>query len=308
MSRRRWSRVAAVLAILVCPVLLGGDEDLASRRERILAMSPDERAVIAKNQKWFNDLDPAEQRQIRQLHDDLQQADDGAQLRRIMHNYNRWLETLPSETRFGLHEMPAAERLERVKKLSRESRDKRGLRRWLEAFRSRMMPGATEGKLPRGPRGESDSRRPEDLRAFWFERFPRGRTDPPQRPPDEELAKLRGQLSPETAKELQSKSPDEQWRWVMGQLRDEFFQEMVTRRLSGRHSEVSDAELTTFFESQPDEIREQLLSLPGNEMHARLLELYQRRPAPGGRFSRQGPGPGPPPDDRPPGRRGPPRK
>ena len=307
MSRRGWSRVAAVLVLLVCPLLVGSDDDLASRRERILAMSPDEQADLAKKQKWFNDLDEVEQFRIRQLHKYIEQAEDGEQLRQIMHRYCLWLETLHQITRSELLDMSTAERLERVKKLLRESRDKRGLRRWLVAFRSRVMQRAKADKPAPGTRGESDARRPDLLRAFWFERFPRGRTGPPRRPPDEELANLRAELSHETGQRLQSQSPDEQWRWVMGQLRDEFSQEMMTRRLTGRHPEVSDAELTAFFESLPDATREQFLSLPGNEMYTRLHEEYQKRRSPGGRFSRPGPGPGPPPEDRPPGPHGPPR-
>jgi hypothetical protein len=306
MNRRGWSRAAGIALLLVCPLLLGSDADFARERARIAAMSPAERAELAENQKWFNALDEVERRRIRQLHQDIEQAEDAEQLRQIMHRYCVWLETLPSETRFGLLEMPTAERLERIKKLLRESQDKRGLRRWLETLRSRAMPRGAEDRPPPGPRGESDARRP-DLRAWWSERFPRGRTGPPPRPTDEELANLRAQLSPETANDLQKRSPDEQWRWVMGQLRDEFWQETMTRRLTGRRPEVSDAELTEFFENQPDETREQLLSLPGDEMYAKLREMYQRKPSPGDRFSRQGPGQGPPPDDRSPRPHGPPR-
>ena len=90
-------------------------------------MSPAEQAELAEKQKWFNELDKVEQRRIRQLHQDIEQAEDAEQLREIMHRYCVWLETLPSETRFGLLEMPAAKRLEQIKTLRRQLQDERGL-------------------------------------------------------------------------------------------------------------------------------------------------------------------------------------
>jgi hypothetical protein len=289
---------------------LGSDADFARQRERIAAMSPAEQAELAKNQKWFNDLDEVEKGRIRQLHRDIEQAEDGEQLREIMHRYSVWLETLPSVTRYALREMPSQQRLEQIKTLRQQSRDERVLRQWFVAYLTRASQRAPEDRPPPGSRGEPDSRGPDASRGR-ADRVRRAFADWLPPPSEGELAVLRGQLSPATRALLESKTRMDQWHWVLKQVGSERVQEWINRRLAGPRPEIPDRELTAFFEGLSAETREELLRLPGNEMYGRLRELHQmeqQKRLPGGRFPRQGPGSGPPPDDRFPRPHGPPRQ
>jgi hypothetical protein len=300
--------VAGIALLLVCPLLLGSDADFSRERARIAAMSPAEQVDLAKKQKWFNELDKVEQRRIRQLHQDIEQAEDAEQLREIMHRYCIWLETLPSETRFGLLEMSAEKRLEQIKTLRPQLQDEEVLRRWFDAYLTRLPQRKPGDKPPPGPRGERDSRGPDSARG-WPDRVRRAFADRLPAPTEEEFANLRGQLSPATRKHLESQTPSEQWSWVLRQIGSERMQERINRRLAGPRPEIPDRELTEFFDGLSAETREELLRLPGNEMYGRLRELYQmeqKKMLPGGGFPRQGPGQGPPPDDRSPRPHGPP--
>ena len=306
MRRKRWSRAAQIALLLVCPLLIGGNDYLASRRQRVLEMSPAEQARLAQNRDQFDNLAPAEQARIRQLCRDIEQDENAAQLRQVMHRYCQWLETLPSNQRLDLQAMSADERLARVKKLKQDARDEDGLRRWFEKHRRELVQRKPQDKRLPEARPDRDPRHPEALRA-WAER---ARRDWAERIPvltAEDLASLRGELSHDTARELEALSLDEQRRKVGERIREMLKDDRISRWLSGPRPAVSDEELTKYFnEDLSDEQRNMLLALPGNEMHNRLRGAYQERKLGGAAFPHKGPdgppheGPpqlhGPPPD------------
>jgi hypothetical protein len=298
--RTTWSRAAQIALLLVCPLLVGGNDDLASRRQRVLDMSPAEQARLVQNRDQFAKLDWAEQARIRQLCRDIEQDANTEQLRQVMHRYCRWLKTLPSNQRFELAAMPADERLASIRRLKRDASDEEGLRGWLEKHRKNLAQRKPQDQRVPEPRPDHDPRHPEALRA-WAER---ARRDWAERIPvltAEDLASLRGALSPETARELEALSLDEQRRRVGERIREMLKDDRISRWLSGPRPAVSDEELTKYFDEElSDEQRNMLLALPGDEMRNRLRELYQQRKLGGGAFPRKGPdGPpheGPPPD------------
>lgn len=300
MNRKRCLRWASIAVLLVGPLLLGRGDDLELRRERVATMSPVERAKLANNLLWFENLDAAERERIDQLHRDIEKNADAEQLRQVMRRYCDWLATLPSTTRFELLELAPAKRIERIKLLKQQEQDNQGLRRWVEEFTARADPTPPHEHTPAETRDRRDPRHTQRLRDR-FENVRRRRSDLTA----EDLAEIRNYLSPTTAARLASMSPDKQSLWVWRQVSQNFWQDWINRQLAGPQSDVSVAELTEFFERLPDTQRETLLSLPGGEMYDKLRVMYQQQQKPPGLpFRPRGPRPDGPPPDGPLDRRG----
>jgi hypothetical protein len=302
MRSRCCSRMAQIALILACPLLLGGSDDLASRRQRVLAMTPADQARLAENRDQFDKLDKAEQARIRQLCRDIEQDANPEQLRQTMHRYCQWLETLPSNTRLELFDMSSDQWLARVKELKQESRDEQGLRRWLKNNGPRLVQQIFQNPPTPGIRPDRNARRPD---------FGRSGPDRIQRLCSsltaEDLVNLRGELSHDTALELEKLPLDEQRRRVAKLIGDMLKEEGIDRWLSRFQPDVTDEELSKYFEELTAEQRDTLLAKPGKEMLNNLRVLYHQS-RPGAGFPRGGPGPdgprrdhssrppGPPPD------------
>lgn len=300
MKRSPWSRAAQIALLLACPLLVGGNDDLASRRQRVLGMTPAEQSKLATSRDQFAALDGTEQARMRQLCRDIEQDANSEQLQQVMHRYCQWLKALPSNQRYDLVDMPVDERLATIKKLKQDAIDEEGLRRWFEKYRTRPAQQTPQDQPSTAPPSERGPRRPggplawmEPIRKAWTERLPRLTS--------EDLAALRAELFLETRKELEKQSLDEQRHWVGKHIR-EMFQEAgisrwFSRGSSGTWVEVSDDELAKYFEGDElsAELRDELLALPGKEMYDRLRTYYQWRA--GGGLPRGGPHPDGPPRD-----------
>jgi hypothetical protein len=111
------------------------EESLDRRRARLEQTSLTEKAQILRRQERFAALERQEQKRIRRLKRDLEQAPDSVQLQQAMQTYCEWLKTLPSYQRLELVELPLPERMTRIDKLMQDQAAK-GVRRPAKRARS----------------------------------------------------------------------------------------------------------------------------------------------------------------------------
>jgi len=317
-------RAAAGLLLLAAWTWIGAaraEESPAELRQRIQSMSPAEKEQLRQREERFHSLGPAEQQRILKLHEDLEQAPDGPQLRQVMHRYYEWLKTLPSYRRAELLTKDPKERVQRIQELREEQakidarrlnpKDAEELLKWMEEYAKKQEPRFLGTLLPEDrERFERESDPKSRSRALMWWYWQRSQMGSPVRMPplaDADLADLRSKLSPETRKRIEDLPLDEQRRtvasWIYHERRNHW------RRTPGKSSPIDDEELIGFFESElSDADRDRLLSLPGDELQKELRNMYQIRhrtlepPRPGegpGRF--RGPRP---PDGEPPYFRG----
>jgi hypothetical protein len=128
----RFRRLAAgclfPTVLLLAGNLLASDDPMAAARQRLSAMSAAEKQELEGKQARFHGLSESEQQRVRQVHQDLSEAEDGEKLKQIMHRYSKWLRSLPSGQRAELVSLPPESRLERIKTLLREQEE--GRMRW----------------------------------------------------------------------------------------------------------------------------------------------------------------------------------
>jgi hypothetical protein len=128
------------------------EESPAERRERIEKLAPAEKKELLEHQQRFLKLDPTEQDRLRRLSRELEDDQQGPELRRIMQRYSDWLKTLPSYQRAQLLELTPEQRVKRIQELQAEQarRASRGAA-WGELARREWRlsekPGAA-GKPP----------------------------------------------------------------------------------------------------------------------------------------------------------------
>src|SRR4051812_25212390 len=87
-------------------LVTGAQESQADRIARIAAMSPAEKAELARRQKRFEELPAAERERVKQLQQDLAVRPDADELVDIMTRYNEWLKTLSANQLADLRQMP----------------------------------------------------------------------------------------------------------------------------------------------------------------------------------------------------------
>lgn len=271
------------------------DESFVQRRQRVEGMSPDEKARLLRLQERFDALAPSRQQQLRRLDESLQEAADAAELRQIMRRYCEWLKTLPSYTRAELVEMKPGDRVESVKtRWQAEARSERKrisdkdaavLLQWIREYATRNEPQFVES-LPESQRKKlNDLSPPMRHRMVFWEMWQQWQSEGPGKPPfgmtDDDLTRLRGDLSPELRKRLESLPTAEQWRRVAGWLRSAVRQNMATRSMHGPLSEPDNERLAEFFEKElDDKDRDRLLGMSGDEMQRELQRLYLMRTRP----------------------------
>jgi hypothetical protein len=91
-----------------------------------------------------------------------------------------------------------------------------------------------------------------------------------------DLANLRAALSPEVRLYLESLPKAKQWQQIILWMRHA----MRQQHARGNLSIVDDERLVDFFEKLPDDERDRLLNLSGDEMQRELQRLYLIRPKP----------------------------
>jgi hypothetical protein len=267
------------------------DESLAQRRLRIESMSPGEKQGILRLRERFVALDGEQQQRLRRLDKSLQEDADTAQLRQIMRRYCEWLKSLPSFTRAELADLTPADRVKSVEKRLQEEnragvrrlgeRDSEAFMRWIKESVARHEKQLLE-MLPQQQRKKATELTPQMLqRMLSLQMLEQWQKAGPGKPPplmtDDDLARLRGELSPKMRTRLESKPTAEQWKVVADWLGH------VARRrpMHGPLPRPDDERLADFFEKElTDQERGRLLDMPIGEMQRALLGMYWARTKP----------------------------
>lgn len=290
------------------------EESLAERRQRIESMTPDAKEHLLRLQGRFAALDETQRQQLRRLDEAIRQATDAAELRQIMGRYCAWLRSLPSYTRAELVEMKPADRIKAVSKRCQDEVRNEGRRfgskdadvfvRWMREHAAQHEAQFVETLSDSQRKKLADLSLPMRHRMAFWEMWQQWQSEGPGKPPfgmtDDDLSKLRGELSPELRSRLESLPTAEQWRRVAAWLRYAMRQNAAARSMHGPPSPADDERLAKFFETGlSDAERDRLLGMSGEEMQRELQRLFLMRERP---FD--GPRHGRPPGDRPPPKRG----
>jgi len=245
-----------------------GAESLETRREWVEGLSPEEKVVLAAQSKRFGGLNGIQQDRLRALEREISAG--GVDLQRTLLAYDQWLSRLTAgqmeDLRQDLLDLPVDEQVDLVQRLVRQERD--------QASR-RLIPEDAE-KLRNVLREIANERKTEIL----ADSRRRGDKDRPRRMEGGALPilarelfkgddnnqvreRLVDQLSPDARAHLDSLSgwrrTGQLWRWILDSLQ----------------MKVDSDELERFFADKlTNDQREQLLSLPPNEMQSRLERLY----------------------------------
>lgn len=283
MPRNGPLRTMLCAALAAVGLLLVGAtrEELNLRRQRIARMSPTQKAELARKYERFSRLPREKQDQLRRLHKQLQENDDGPVLREVLWLYCDWLGTLFLGERNDLESLPIDQRVAKIKEKRYRGQDARAIREWSKAHFQRL--GLTQQKLfeelmkeihSRGGRGQGRPRERNSEPSLLVKLF---------RLEDADFSTLRDRLSPTTRDRFDKMLPKEQRNWVAMALRD-------VSRPRPPSSAVTDEQLAEYLKSDliSSEDREELMRLPGDEMYTRLLRMYRAAHAP--RFQPGGPG------------------
>ena len=262
---------------------LGAVETLSQRRRQVEEMPAEKRKDLFRCEQQFRALTPQEQQRIRDLHDQIENDPDREKLRATMDRYCKWFETQPLLLRDKLLDKKNTlkERVATVKELVKkqgptknlrlDDKNRRVLAAWLERYlaehESRFIEGLAQGPLSGFARLSPDRQRAA-LRQNLLRRWQTG--GPNGQPPiaDDEKARLLAGLSPELRSKLEAKKPGEQARIIA-----EWLRETASREIEASHE--LDEQLADFFEKTlTDQQRDQLMSLPGDEMYESLSKQY----------------------------------
>ncbi|MBN2474500.1 MAG: hypothetical protein JXB62_07820 [Pirellulales bacterium] len=295
----RRSGFGVVLGVLlISPMAIGaawGEDQMAANRRQIESMTPAEKERLRQRLEWFAKLDPAEQERLRELHRQLESDPNAEQLHRVMRGYCQWLKELPPYRRAELLDLDPAARVRRIKQMRDEEarnegdrpkrEDMEGVFRWMEQYVKQHADEILQ-EVPEPVRKQiaEESAPGRQKWAMWmmWQRWLMPPPDKPLLPSDEDLAELRSKLSEETRLRLESKSPEEQRQTITGWIRYATRQRFSPRRFrDGPLPPDFQKRLQDFFENElEDQDREQLLSLPGDEMQRRLQQMYWMRMRP----------------------------
>ncbi len=273
--RRVLLRFSAIAVLLV--VGLGAVETLSQRRQRVQEMSAEQREDLFQNERQFRALAPDEQKRIRELHEQIENAPDRDKLRATMNRYCKWFETQPPYSRATLlNKKTVSERIEAVKHLLKvkgpssdirlDDKNRRALAAWLEHYASEHGSRFLENMNPMAAAGIaklSPDRQQLVVRETLLRRW-QGTSKGGRLPiSDREMAALHAAISPELRARLDAKPPAERPRIVADWLRETASAEL-------------DQQLADFFENTiSDEERDKLMSLPSDEMYDSLSKQYR---------------------------------
>jgi hypothetical protein len=248
-----------------------GSESFEERRNWVEGLSPEDKIVLAAQEKRFVSLKeriPGEQDRLRKLQQEISAA--GIDLQRTLLAYDQWLSRLTAAQQEALREdlidLSVEKQVQLVSRLVRQERDQASrkltpedaekLRNVLQEI-TKERQAEIMADSPR--RGDKDRPRRQEggaLPILARELFRRDGNNHIRE-------RLESQLSPEARAHLDSLSgmrrTGQLWRWVLDSLQ----------------MKVDSDELERFFADKlTNDEREQLLSLPPNEMRSRLERLY----------------------------------
>jgi len=311
-----------VLAAIACFSVAATDGDAPSAKQRLLAMTAEEKAQLTAKQERFESLDLAEQKRIRELHEQLTTHPQQERLQAVMNAYTRWVGELSPSQRAELAGMNSDERLSAIERMKQQQT----AQQLAELTPESLAPEDIRALLAfandyiRNHRDELMAEIPEPMKQrlanvppefksraiLYAMQRDKNFNAPPPTP--EEIERLQARLSPEASRLLvQAKTPQ-----AKKQLVNRWLQASIYARA---RADISERDMQRFIARLSPKQREELEALPREEMQRKLRAIYQsqairpnwrndgRRP---GEHGRDGDRPRPPferPGDRPGGDR-----
>ncbi len=311
-SGRSWKqacREGDFLGVLVCCALSmlcmaasiaqGANVDLQARRERLLAMAPEQKERLFHNQERLAALPATEQQKLRKVADELESDPQAEHLHHILVRYHDWLKKLSPGQRAELLELPADQRLAKIKEIrADQSRrihqesaagepvtlaDFNHIIKWIEGYawkhRDALLQDATpemRKQIERLP----ENKRHRSILWLLLQRWRGGQQGGLPPISEQDIAALTEKLSPQAHDRLTNSaglSAQRQLvhRWVQAAVRHR----METVGASRSLSPIAQHELEQFFEHElTSDQREQLLALPPEKMQRELRRLYFLQP------------------------------
>lgn len=203
--------------------------------ENLASLTAAEREEMQRKWQQFEGLLPAKQDQLRQLHRDLQQADDSQQLQGVLGRYCEWLKTLPPKQRAMLADLPPESRITRITQIKQQQEERRRSLRIGKALTDADMRNVVRwwfqflrdhertilASIPPEQRQEFRGLRAPERQRRLMKALRKIR--PPLHPSDDEIRRLIDQLSPAAKQVLEGVSDLEQREeilrlWLMESL------------------------------------------------------------------------------------------
>jgi hypothetical protein len=261
------------------------DEPISVRRQRVAAMTAEEKEQLLHKERRFLELASSDQQRLRALQAALQADPQAAQLWAVMLRYHDWLSELPAPQRGELLRLDDNDRVARIKELQREQtnllarqlspQDMEAVVRWTEQRILDKMDPAMRKNLEQF--SEIERRR----RVIYFTTQRWKELGPGNLPPvtETEVRKLREMLSPAARQHLDQALAQPQkfqlQQLLMGWVRQSLTQFLNVQVGQRMLPEATVEQLKKFFEDELSESeRERLLSLPADEMQRQLRRAF----------------------------------
>ena len=314
--------LAGLTAIaIVLSVSIAWADGYSERSAEVSSLPAEEKAELLRKKERFDELPEAKRQRIRDLHEQISSSPDAEELQAIMGRYCDWLKNLQSLERDQLLELPADQRIERIKQIVRRQEntrfqeyaenylpqeDRDAVRKWLEEFvlvNEDEIIKHVHWDLRRKVKDADD--RQVRSRLLMVGLFWRPPSSPMPYPKKAEVESLVASLSEATRKELEKAKPSED-RTLRGY-------EIVRAALGSVASPPpTQEELKKFMAGLPADQKARLEAMDADEMKRELPRMYRfakYRQGSGGGFrgdgprgdGPRGPRPGGPPGPPPPG-------
>jgi hypothetical protein len=282
--------ITVALAVLAFAVTLWADTT-AERAARLEKLTANEREELLRKKQRFDKLDPEEQDRLRKLHESLSAQPDAELLQGVLVRYSNWLKGLNPAQRSEILDMPAEERLARIKQIVQvqeqqrfrdfvdynlPSEDQQHIYRWLDKF-----VAGNEKEILDNIRDDRDRRWIRDIeddqarRRMLMTRLGARRFNPRMPyPSDAEFDAMAAALSETTRKEL-AKAKD------AGERLERTKHLVGAAIFSINFPHPSEDELRKFYAALPADKRAPLENLEPAELLPELRRLYRmdRSPA-----------------------------
>lgn len=286
---------------------LSSRDSSAARREAVARLSESEKADLEDKRERFAKLDPAEQARLRELQAELARDPSPEALHLTMDKYLRWKAQLSPQESATLAGLKPEERAARVAAVRADERaaddrrfeesDSKKLIGWLEsqvrAHQTKILAGFPP---PTRERFEMMGDHERTLALIYYLVSTRG-SGARLEMFISELPKLRAQLSPaaQARWDVAAKNPNDFKLLLSDWIRQSFERAVVMRDPSKANFAISEMDLKNYFEKMPEDERQRLMALPGDERTSHLRRDYLRSKGlikePGGKFGPFGRGP-----------------
>jgi hypothetical protein len=283
--------------------------DASGRASWLEALPSEEQVNLRAKFNRFRDLSPRQKEGLRDLHQQIDSAEDRQQLLLTLFRYQQWLKELPPSRQYEYRTLEGEERLGRIAREMERTASERQfeltdeqLQEFIRQVRPQIVQVVENNKAAfrdfysqRSPQEQRDFRslpRPEQMkRAFQFAMV---------RSSDQMTSivdTIAGTLPEDVGVAFQELRPGEKRDRVQAWIQ----QFHASTREGGRMGQISTEELADFFVELPPEAKERLLARRPEDMQRLLEDMYRgkwrsgRRGRPPG-LDRRGPRDGAPPD------------